>query len=35
MATGTAGVQASSPILVTATSVYDDSKSADALITVS
>ena len=35
MATGTAGVQASSPILVTATSVYDDTKSADALITVS
>lgn len=35
MATGTAGVQSSSPILVTATSVYDDSKSADALITVS
>lgn len=35
MATGTAGKQASSPILVTATSVYDDSKSADALITVS
>ena len=35
MATGTAGVQASSPILVTATSVYDDSKCADALITVS
>lgn len=35
MATGTAGKQASSPILVTATSVYDDTKSADALITVS
>ena len=35
MATGTAGVQASSPILVTATSVFDDTKSADALITVS
>lgn len=35
MATGTAGKQASSPILVTATSVYDNSKSADALITVS
>ena len=35
MATGTAGKQASSPILVTATSVYDKSKSADALITVS
>lgn len=35
LATGTAGKQASSPILVTATSVYDDTKSADALITVS
>ena len=35
MATGTEGKQASSPILVTATSVFDDTKSADALITVS
>ena len=35
MAVGTAGAQASSPILVTATSVYDNSKTADALITVS
>ena len=35
MATGTAGKEASSPIRVTATSIYDNTKSADALITVS
>ena len=35
MATGTAGKEASSPIRVTATSIYDDSKEAVALITVS
>ena len=35
MATGTAGVEASSPIRVTARSIYDESKEAVALITVS
>ena len=35
MATGTAGKEASSPIRVTAQSIYDDSKEAVALITVS
>ena len=35
MATGTAGKEASSPIRVTATSIYDDTKQAVALITVS
>ena len=35
MATGTAGVQASSPVLVTATSIYDNSKSSSAMITIS
>ena len=35
MATGTEGKEASSPIRVTATSIYDNTKSADALITVS
>ena len=35
MATGTAGKEASSPIRVTATSIYDNTKQAVALITVS
>ena len=35
MATGTAGVQASSPVLVTATSIYDNSKVSSAMITIS
>ena len=35
MAVGTAGKESSSPIRVTATSIYDNSKSAVALITVS
>lgn len=35
MATGTEGKEASSPIRVTATSIYDENKSAVALITVS
>ena len=35
MAVGTAGKEASSPIRVTATSIYDSSKDAEALITVS
>lgn len=35
MAVGTAGKQSSSPIHVFATSIYDDSKEAEALITVS
>ena len=35
MATGTEGKEASSPIRVTATSIYDNTKSAVALITVS
>ena len=35
LAVGTQGAQSSSPIHVTATSIYDDSKEAEALITVS
>ena len=35
MAVGTQGAEASSPIRVTATSIYDDSKESVALITVS
>lgn len=35
MAVGTQGVQASSPVLVTATSVYDNSKVSSAMITIS